>query len=163
MIKVDAGPPAAPAEKPDKADAPAPTNGKASKAAYPAANGSLPKGVAPGMCMILSQGTVILLAEQSADCAARAPAAAPAKAEPAVEPAAPPLPEPSSGADAALAALRCEMAAAKEAAAAEIALMRRQLASAQAATSEAEKAGRPCRRTCWTAVHAVEADKNLMQ
>lgn len=53
----------------------------------------------------------------------------------------PPVPAPSSGADAALAALRREMAAAKEGAAAEIALMRRQLASAQAAASEAEKAG----------------------
>lgn len=52
-----------------------------------------------------------------------------------------PVPAPSSGADAALAALRREMAAAKEGAAAEIALMRRQLASAQAAASEAEKAG----------------------
>ena len=45
MIKVDAGPPAAPAEKPDRAGVPAPTNGKDSKAAHPAANGGLPKGV----------------------------------------------------------------------------------------------------------------------
>lgn len=46
MIKVDAGPPAAPAEKPDQAGAPAPTNGKDLKAAHTAANGGLSKGAA---------------------------------------------------------------------------------------------------------------------
>ncbi|KAK9821109.1 hypothetical protein WJX81_006949 [Elliptochloris bilobata] len=114
-IKVDAGPPAAPAKKAGDTDVHPPTNGKDSKAAPAAANGGLPLR-----------------------------AAVPAKADQkpiklAVEPAVPELPAPSSGAGAALAAVQRDMAAAKEAAAAEIALMRRQLASAQAATSEAEK------------------------
>lgn len=57
MIKVDAGPPAAPAEKPDRAGAPAPTNGKDSKAAHPAANGGLPKGAA--LRMLLSPAMLL--------------------------------------------------------------------------------------------------------